>query len=54
MFASRRHRADDYWQMIIDRILDSNWWNCWSRTGLLKAASEASVAFLDVRFYDPN
>jgi HKD family nuclease len=46
---------DDYWEQVVQRILDSNWWNSPEPQGELeKRIWKCRAAFLDVRFYDPG
>ena len=46
---------DDYWQTVVERLTDSNWWNSPEpRDELEKRIWKCRAAFLDVRFYEPN
>ena len=46
---------DEYWPKVVERILDSNWWNAPEPTGRLERRIwRCRVAFLDVRFYSPD
>ncbi|WP_237225510.1 phospholipase D family protein [Rubinisphaera sp. JC750] len=46
---------DDYWEKVIQRITDSNWWNAPEpKDDLEKRVWKCRAAFLDVRFYDPK
>ncbi len=46
---------DDYWPKVIERVLDSNWWNSPEPAGgLERRIWRCRVAFLDVRFYWPD
>lgn len=46
---------NDYWPKVIERILDSNWWNAPEpRAGLQRRIWRRRTAFLDVRFYVPE
>lgn len=46
---------DDYWDKVVQRITDSNWWNSSEPTSELeKRVWKCRAAFLDVRFYDPS
>jgi len=46
---------DDYWEKVVARITDSNWWNSPEpEDGLEKRIWKCRSAFLDVRFYEPD
>ncbi|MGO8753380.1 MAG: hypothetical protein ACLQNE_46180 [Thermoguttaceae bacterium] len=46
---------DDYWEKIVERLTDSNWWNSPEpRNELQKRIWRCRAAFLDVRFYVPD
>lgn len=46
---------DDYWEKVVERITDSNWWNAPEPTNLLERRIwRCRAAFLDVLFYDPT
>ncbi len=46
---------DDYWEKVVQRITDSNWWNSPKPQNELEVRVwKCRAAFLDVRFYDPN
>jgi HKD family nuclease len=46
---------DDYWEKIVQRITDSNWWNAQEPTNSLeKRIWNCRSAFLDVKFYEPD
>lgn len=45
---------DDYWEKVVERITDSNWWNSPEPTEELELRIwKCRAAFLDVRFYEP-
>lgn len=46
---------DHYWEKVIDRITDSNWWNSPEpEREFEKRIWKCRAAFLDVRFYEPK
>lgn len=46
---------DDYWEKVVERITDSNWWNTPEpEEGLERRIWKCRAAFLDVRFYEPD
>jgi hypothetical protein len=46
---------DDYWEKVVERITDSNWWNSLEPAEELERRIwKCRAAFLDVRFYEPN
>lgn len=46
---------DQYWPQIVERILDSNWWNAPEPAPeMARRIWRCRVAFLDVRFYEPR
>jgi len=46
---------DDYWEKVIQRITDSNWWNSPEpQNEIERRVWNCRAAFLDVRFYDPS
>jgi hypothetical protein len=52
---SQNVSLENYWPKVIERILDSNWWNSREpRGGLERRVWRCRTAFLDVRFYEPK
>jgi HKD family nuclease len=52
---AKRVDLDDYWEKVIDRIMDSNWWDSPEPTDELeRRVWRCRAAFLDVRFCDPD
>jgi HKD family nuclease len=52
---SQSVNMDDYWEQVVQRILDSNWWDSPEPQGALeKRIWNCRAAFLDVLFYDPG
>ena len=46
---------DGYWEKVVERLTDSNWWNSPEpQDELEKRIWKCRAAFLDVRFYDPG
>ena len=46
---------DGYWEKVVERLTDSNWWNSPEPVDELeKRIWKCRAAFLDVRFYEPN
>ena len=46
---------DDYWDKVVQRIIDSNWWNAPEpKQPLERRIWKCRAAFLDVRFYEPK
>lgn len=46
---------DDYWEKVVERITDSNWWNSAEpEEELERRIWKCRAAFLDVRFYEPD
>lgn len=46
---------DDYWEKVVERIADSNWWDSPEPAeGLERRIWRCRAAFLDVRFYEPD
>jgi HKD family nuclease len=46
---------DNYWEKVIQRLIDSNWWNAPEPTNSLERRIwNCRAAFLDVRFYEPD
>jgi len=46
---------DDFWDKVVQRLTDSNWWNAPEPTGELERRIwQCRAAFLDVRFYQPD
>lgn len=46
---------DDYWEKVVQRILDSNWWNSPEpKNELERHIWRCRAAFLDVKFYEPK
>lgn len=51
---SKNVSLDDYWEKVVERITDSNWWNSPEPTeDLERRIWKCRAAFLDVRFYEP-
>jgi HKD family nuclease len=45
----------NYWKKVVQRIIDSNWWNAPEPTAdLERRIWKCRAAFLDVRFYEPD
>ena len=46
---------DGYWEKVVERLTDSNWWNSPEpQDALEKRIWKCRAAFLDVRFYEPD
>jgi HKD family nuclease len=46
---------DDYWEKVVERITDSNWWNTQEPDDVFEQRIwKCRAAFLDVRFYEPD
>lgn len=46
---------DDYWEKIVQRVIDSNWWNSPEpEDELERRIWRCRAAFLDVKFYEPK
>ncbi len=46
---------DGYWEKVVERLTDSNWWNAPEpKDELEKRIWKCRAAFLDVRFYEPG
>ncbi|HMP71316.1 MAG TPA: hypothetical protein PKA76_18350 [Pirellulaceae bacterium] len=46
---------DGYWQEVVERLTDSNWWNSPEpQNALDKRIWDCRAAFLDVRFFEPG
>jgi hypothetical protein len=52
---SKNVSLDNYWPKIVERIVDSAWWNAPEPPeGLERRIWACRAAFLDVRFYEPG
>lgn len=46
---------DDYWEKVVERLTDSNWWNAEQpHDPQQKRIWLGRAAFLDVLFYEPD
>ena len=46
---------DDYWGLVVARLMDSNWWNASEPDDPhQKRIWRGRAAFLDVMFYEPD
>ncbi|MCX7428141.1 MAG: phospholipase D family protein [Planctomycetia bacterium] len=52
---SQNVELNDYWERVVERITDSNWWNSPKPAKSLEQRIwKCRAAFLDVRFYEPD
>ncbi|WBA55416.1 hypothetical protein O7C57_11090 [Providencia sp. 21OH12SH02B-Prov] len=50
--SKRNLNYEEYWDLIIERIMDTPWWNSeWPSSGIERSAWQGRVAMLDVLFY---
>ena len=48
-------KLDDYWEKVVQRIINSNWWNSPEpKDELERRIWRCRAAFLDVKFYEPK
>lgn len=52
---SKNIGLDRYWDEVVQRLVDSNWWNSPEpQDGIERRIWRCRAAFLDVKFYQPD